>query len=137
MVVGATLSGKSALLRTLGKALTSMARKDLDNPAAAMSARPTGAALQATSRAEGGPEAAPSGAGAGEGEGEGALEAKVVRVKTLNPKALPSSALYGVHDENTHEWTDGVLANAIRAFATDIADELKWIVCGAFQCFYV
>jgi len=58
------------------------------------------------------------------------VKPRPVQTKAINPKALTLNQLYGTFDENTHEWTDGVLAFAIRKFTTDdtIATDLKWLV---------
>eukprot|EP01018_Ginkgo_biloba_P007244 Gb_31255 [translate_table: standard] len=36
--------------------------------------------------------------------------------------------LYGDFDENTHEWTDGVLACYMRALSEDTSSEKKWLM---------
>ena len=36
---------------------------------------------------------------------------------SVNPKCIALGELYGEVDENTMEWTDGLLASAIRIFA--------------------
>jgi dynein heavy chain len=36
--------------------------------------------------------------------------------------------LYGDFDENTHEWTDGVLACYMRELVEDTAPSKKWIM---------
>ncbi|CEG43665.1 axonemal dynein heavy chain [Plasmopara halstedii] len=51
-----------------------------------------------------------------------------VHIHTMNPKAITSGQLYGNFDENTHEWSDGVLACTYRACARDLSSELQWVM---------
>ncbi|GLI62391.1 hypothetical protein VaNZ11_005010 [Volvox africanus] len=51
-----------------------------------------------------------------------------VRVVSLNPKSITMGQLYGEFDENTHEWTDGVLACYMRECSEDSKPDKKWIM---------
>jgi dynein heavy chain len=51
-----------------------------------------------------------------------------VEQKTINPKSILKSQLYGNLDENTSEWTDGVLAIIVRNFAESETPNRKWVM---------
>jgi dynein heavy chain len=51
-----------------------------------------------------------------------------VQIHTMNPKSISSGQLYGNFDENTHEWSDGILAVTYRQLATDPSGERCWMM---------
>jgi dynein heavy chain, axonemal len=51
-----------------------------------------------------------------------------VKIHTLNPKAIPSTQLYGNFNPNTQEWDNGVLACIYRECVNDMTEDRNWIV---------
>ena len=51
-----------------------------------------------------------------------------VNIFTMNPKSIKSSQLYGNFDENTHEWSDGILPVLYRAAARDPSPDRNWVI---------
>jgi len=51
-----------------------------------------------------------------------------VQIFTINPKSVTSGQLYGLFDENTHEFVDGVLAVTFRRCAKDTSKDRKWLL---------
>lgn len=42
-----------------------------------------------------------------------------MRTYVLNPKAISMDELYGGYDQNTREWTDGILSSLMRSVSAD------------------
>nr|XP_046487754.1 dynein axonemal heavy chain 1-like [Neodiprion pinetum] len=51
-----------------------------------------------------------------------------VHTFVFNPKSITMGQLYGEYDINTHEWTDGILSNMIRAGTTAADEDKRWYV---------
>ena len=49
-----------------------------------------------------------------------------VSVYHLNPKSIKMGQLYGMFDDNTREWQDGILANLMRVASRITASDLQW-----------
>eukprot|EP00798_Chlamydomonas_sp_ICE-L_P022533 gene22533-29660_t len=60
--------------------------------------------------------------------GNGDPKYEKVRIVALNPKSITMGQLYGEFDENTHEWSDGVLACYMRECSEDPKPDKKWIM---------
>jgi len=51
-----------------------------------------------------------------------------VLMHKINPKSITQGQLYGDFDENTHEWSDGVLALTVRFAASAETTKWQWVL---------
>lgn len=58
---------------------------------------------------------------------EGCKDLAKVQIITINPKAVTSGQLYGLFDENTHEFVEGILAVTFRRCSKDTSPDRKWM----------
>jgi dynein heavy chain len=59
---------------------------------------------------------------------DGSDQFQKVQIHTINPKSVTSGQLYGLFDENTREFVEGILAVTFRRCAKDTSPDRKWMM---------
>lgn len=54
---------------------------------------------------------------------------KTVTTHIMNPKSMPRSQLLGLMNNDTREFTEGVLTSSARQVVKDSAENINWIIC--------
>lgn len=65
---------------------------------------------------------------AGNGNDSGGMRDLSVASRVINPKSISLDKLFGVTDEESYEWQDGVLAKTFRDMANNSSNERQWII---------
>ena len=59
---------------------------------------------------------------------DGSSDFEKVEIYTINPKSVTSGQLYGLFDDNTREFVEGILAVTFRKCAKDTSSTRKWMM---------
>uniref|UniRef100_A0A0L8HIS0 Uncharacterized protein n=1 Tax=Octopus bimaculoides TaxID=37653 RepID=A0A0L8HIS0_OCTBM len=59
---------------------------------------------------------------------QGCEDYEKVIYRIINPKSITMGQLFGQFDPVSHEWTDGVVANTFREFASAENEDRKWVL---------
>jgi dynein heavy chain len=51
-----------------------------------------------------------------------------VHTHVLNPKSITLSELYGSYNPVTHDWSDGLASELVRAAVADVSPDMHWVV---------
>jgi dynein heavy chain len=59
---------------------------------------------------------------------KGTFDFVPTKYQVINPKSIKQGQLYGEADQVSQEWTDGILANTVRKFASAQDNDRKWVL---------